>query len=88
MSGFAGSRKRILIWTLVKLLLTMCDQPNDARVEALRGESAGAMALNYPLLSGALDRTSCTSEGSSHAQEAFSQSATSGNNLPLFRHPE
>lgn len=40
MSGFAGSRKRILVWVLVKLLLTVCDRPNDARA---------AISLDQPL---------------------------------------
>jgi len=40
MSGFAGSRKRVLIWALVKMLLTVCDPQNDARV---------AISLDQPL---------------------------------------
>jgi hypothetical protein len=40
MSGFAGSRKRVLIWALVKLLLTVCDRQNDVRA---------AISLDQPL---------------------------------------
>jgi len=40
MSGFAGSRKRVLAWVLVKLILTVCDRPNDARA---------AISLDQPL---------------------------------------
>jgi hypothetical protein len=31
MSGFTKSRKRVLIWAFVKLILTIGDQQNDAR---------------------------------------------------------
>jgi hypothetical protein len=40
MSGFAGSRKRVLIWVLVKLLLTVCDRKIDAHA---------AISLDQPL---------------------------------------
>jgi hypothetical protein len=40
MSGFAGSRKRVLIWVLVKLLLTVCDRKIDAHA---------AISLDRPL---------------------------------------
>jgi hypothetical protein len=40
MSGFAGSRKRVLIWTLLKLLLTVRDHQNDA---------SAAISLHQPL---------------------------------------
>jgi hypothetical protein len=40
MSGFAGSRKRVLIWALFKLLLTVRDHQNDA---------SAAISLNQPL---------------------------------------
>jgi hypothetical protein len=30
MSGFAGSRKRLLIWAFVKLFLTVCGRQDDA----------------------------------------------------------
>jgi hypothetical protein len=40
MSGFAGSRKRVLVWVLVKLLLTVCDQKIDAHA---------AISLDQPL---------------------------------------
>jgi hypothetical protein len=41
MSGFTGSRKRVLVWALVKfLLLTTCDRQNDA---------SAAISLDQPL---------------------------------------
>jgi hypothetical protein len=40
MSGFAGSRKRVLVWVLVKLLLTVCDRKIDAHA---------AISLDQPL---------------------------------------
>jgi hypothetical protein len=41
MSGFTGSRKRVLVWALVKFLLIVCDHQNDA--------SAVAISLDQPL---------------------------------------
>jgi hypothetical protein len=40
MSGFAGSRKRVIVWVLLKLLLTVCDRQIDARA---------AISLDQPL---------------------------------------
>ncbi|SHK90861.1 hypothetical protein SAMN05444159_4500 [Bradyrhizobium lablabi] len=40
MSGFTGSRKRVLVWALVKFLLTVCDHQNDA---------SAAISLDQPL---------------------------------------
>jgi hypothetical protein len=40
MSGFTGSRKRVLIWALLKLLLTARDHQND---------TSAAISLNQPL---------------------------------------
>jgi hypothetical protein len=40
MSGFSGSRKRVLIWALVKFLLTVRAHQNDAYA---------AISLNQPL---------------------------------------
>jgi hypothetical protein len=40
MSGFTGSRKRLLIWAFVKLLLTVCDHQSDA---------SAAISLDQPL---------------------------------------
>jgi hypothetical protein len=40
MSGFTRSRKRVLIWAFVKLLLTVCDRQIDARA---------AVSLDQPL---------------------------------------
>jgi hypothetical protein len=40
MSGFAGSRKRVLVWVLFKLLLTVRDHQNDA---------SAATSVNQPL---------------------------------------
>jgi hypothetical protein len=40
MSGFAGSRKRVLIWALFKLLLTVRDHQTDA---------SAAISLYQPL---------------------------------------
>jgi hypothetical protein len=41
MSGFAGSRKRVAIWVLVKLFLTVCARQNQA--------PAAAILLDQPL---------------------------------------
>jgi hypothetical protein len=40
MSGFTGSRKRVLIWAFVKLLLTVCDHQSNA---------SAAISLDQPL---------------------------------------
>jgi hypothetical protein len=40
MSGFAGSRKRLLIWAFVKLFLTVCGRQDDA---------TEAISLDQPL---------------------------------------
>jgi hypothetical protein len=40
MSGFSGSRKRVLIWALFKLLLTVRDHQTDA---------SAAISLYQPL---------------------------------------
>ena len=40
MSGFTGSRKRVLIWAFVKLLLTVCDNQSDA---------SASISLDQPL---------------------------------------
>jgi hypothetical protein len=40
MSGFTGSRKRVLVWALVKFLLTVCDHQSNA---------SAAVALDQPL---------------------------------------
>jgi hypothetical protein len=40
MSGFTGSRKRVLVWALVKFLLTVCDHQSNA---------SAAISLDQPL---------------------------------------
>jgi hypothetical protein len=40
MSGFTGSRKRVLVWAFVKFLLTVCDWQGDA---------PAAISLDQPL---------------------------------------
>jgi hypothetical protein len=40
MLGFTGSGKRVLVWALVKLLLTVCDPQNGA---------SAAISLDQPL---------------------------------------
>jgi hypothetical protein len=40
MSGFTGSRKRVLIWAVVKLLLIVCDHQSDA---------SASISLDQPL---------------------------------------
>jgi hypothetical protein len=40
MPGIAGSRKRVLVWALVKFLLTACDHQSDA---------SAAISLDQPL---------------------------------------
>jgi hypothetical protein len=39
MPGFTGSRKRVLVWAVVKFLLTVCDWQSDA----------SAISLDQPL---------------------------------------
>jgi hypothetical protein len=40
MPDFTGSRKRVLLWALVKLLLTVCDRQSGA---------SAAISLDQPL---------------------------------------